>query len=166
MGVLDEFLTPATLATIEAQAPPAPATKRVIYVGPFAGRAPVGDPGEEDFDPGQPAGVDIVDGAFSAHAFPGEPLEVPAEVAGRAPAGTPGEEGYDPGAGLLAQVENFVEADTAATTIAEVLAEVGDDPSKAAAALAAERARDDGGRKTLIAKLEAVAGQTGDRTDG
>jgi hypothetical protein len=44
-------------------------------------------------------------------------------------------------------------------TIEEVVASVGQDKEKAAAALAAEQAKGDGARKTLVRKLEAVIGE-------
>lgn len=92
---------------------------------------------------------------------PGEPVEVPDELAGRPPrppSGNPDEEDYDPGdegEGLLAQ-SIFVEADLNAASVADVLAEVADDPGRASAALAAEQARGSNARKTLVAKLEAI----------
>jgi hypothetical protein len=44
-------------------------------------------------------------------------------------------------------------------TVEEILAAVGTDKEKAAAALAAEQAKGDGARKTLVRKLEAVIGE-------
>lgn len=110
-------------------------------------------------------GVEVGEGDWYGLFLPGEPVDVPEEIAGRAPSGTLGDDDYDPGEGLLAQTGNFVEGAVAASTVAEILAEVGDDPSKAAAALAAERARGDHARKTLITQLEAIAGQ-GEQTNG
>lgn len=105
------------------------ATKPILYVGPFV------------------AGVYIDTGQ---HLLPGEPVDVDEAVAGRAP------EGDDPGEGLLAQTANFIEADMTASTVAKVLEGVGDDPERAAAALAAEQLRGDKARKSLIDKLEAI----------
>ena len=104
------------------------ATKTLIYVGPFA------------------AGVGIDTGQWLE---PGDPVEVDEDVAGHAP------EGDDLGAGLLAQTANFIEADMTAATVAKVLDSVGDDPERAAAALAAEQLRDKP-RKSLIDRLEAI----------
>lgn len=51
--------------------------------------------------------------------------------------------------------------------VEDVLARVGDDPARAAAELAGERARGDAARKTLVGKLEQIAGQTpADQTGG
>jgi hypothetical protein len=110
-------------------------TKNILYVGPFA------------------AGVEIDTGQWID---PGDPVEVDEDVAGRSPSGTPGEDDYDPGAGLLAQTANFAEADLSASTVAKVLESVGDDPARAEAALAAEQAKGDKARKSLIDKLEAI----------
>lgn len=111
------------------------APKSILYVGPFA------------------AGVQIETGQWLE---PGDPADVDESVAGHAPSGTPGEDDYDPGAGLLAQTANFVEADMSASTVAKVLESVGDDPSRAAAALSAEQAKGERARKSLIDKLEAI----------
>ena len=105
------------------------ATKTIKYIGPFAD------------------GVEIAD--LGIFAEPGEPFEVDEEVAGYAP------DGDDPGAGLLAQTDNFIEADMTASTVAKVLDIVGDDPERAGAALAAEQLQDKP-RKSLIDKLEAI----------
>lgn len=105
------------------------ATKTILYIGPFA------------------AGVGIETGQWLE---PGTPTDVDEAVAGRPP------EGDDPGAGLLAQTANFVEADMSTSTVAKVLESVGDDPDRAAAALAAEQAKGDGARRTLIDKLQAL----------
>jgi hypothetical protein len=114
--------------------------KTILYVGPFA------------------AGVGIETGQWLE---PGDPVEVDDDVAGRPPAGD------DPGAGLLAQTGNFVEADLSTSTVAKVLESVGDDPERAAAALAAEQAKGDRARKSLIEKLEAlVAGGKEDESNG
>ena len=123
---------------------------KIVYVGPF------------------PAGAEIAD---TGHwVTPGDTVEVDDGIAGRPPSGVPGEEHYDAGAGLLAQVANFIPAGSAAgsaATITEVLAEVGDDPSRAAAAAAAERARGADARPTLLTKLDAIASpQTGDKSNG
>jgi hypothetical protein len=121
-------------------------TKTILYSGPFA------------------AGVQIETGQWLDL---GDPVEVDEKVAGRSPSGTPGEDDYDPGAGLLAQTANFVEADMSASTVAKVLESVGDDPARAEAALAAEQAKGDKARKSLIDKLEAlVAGGKEDENDG
>jgi hypothetical protein len=111
---LASFLTPDTLSALEASTPPAPKQVAVVYVGPFAGRPPSGEPGSDDYDEGLPAGVDVTWGQHTVHAYPGEPVEVPEEIAGRPPSGTPGEEGYDPGAGLLAQTANWAKPRTKA----------------------------------------------------
>lgn len=111
------------------------ATKTLLYVGPFA------------------AGVGIDTGQWLE---PGDPVDVDEDVAGYPPSGTPGDDDYDPGAGLLAQATNFVEADMSASTVAKVLEGVGEDPARAVAALAAERAKGERARKTLIDQLEAV----------
>ena len=103
--------------------------KTIIYTGPFA------------------AGVQIETGQWLE---PGDPVDVDEAVAGRAP------QGDDPGEGLLAQTANFVEADMSASTVAKVLESVGDDPDRATAALAAEQAKGDKARKSLIDKLEAI----------
>jgi hypothetical protein len=122
------------------------ATKSILYVGPFT------------------AGVQIETGQWLDH---GDPVEVDEDVAGRSPSGTPGEDDYDPGAGLLAQTANFVEADLSASTVAKVLESVGDDPARAEAALAAEQAKGDKARKSLIDKLQAlVAGGKEDENNG
>lgn len=116
------------------------ATKTLLYVGPFAG------------------GVQIETGQWIER---GVPAEVDEEVAGSAP------DGDDPGEGLLAQVANFVEADMSASTVDKVLEAVGEDPERAAAALAAEQTKGDKARKSLIDKLEAlVAGGKGDESNG
>jgi hypothetical protein len=120
-------------------------TKTILYVGPFA------------------AGVEIETGQWLDH---GDPVEVDEDVVGRSPSGTPGEDDYDAGAGLLAQTANFVEADLSASTVAKVLESVGDDPARAEAALAAEQAKGDKARKSLIDKLEAlVAGGKEDESN-
>lgn len=46
---------------------------------------------------------------------------------------------------------------TTEPTVAQVLLEVGDDPTKAAAALESEQAKGDRARSTLVEKLEAIA---------
>jgi hypothetical protein len=162
---LASLFTPDTVAALLASAPPAPKQVAVVYVGPFAGRPPSGEPGSDDYDEGLPAGVDITWGQHTVHAWPGEPVEVPEEIAGRPPSGTPGEEGYDPGAGLLAQTANWVEADLSASTVADVLASVGDDPERAAAALASEQLRDRP-RKSLVEKLAAIVAQSEESSNG
>ena len=103
--------------------------KTLIYTGPFA------------------AGVGIETGQWLE---PGDPVEVDEAVAGRSP------EGDDPGEGLLAQVGNFIEADMGSATVAKVLESVGEDPDRAAAALALEQAKGDKARKTLISELEVI----------
>ena len=105
------------------------ATKTVLYIGPFA------------------AGVGIETGQWLA---PGDPVDVDEDVAGHAP------DGDDPGAGLLAQTGNFVEADMGASTVAKVLESVGENPDRAAAALAAEQVKGERARKSLIDKLEVI----------
>lgn len=116
------------------------ATKTLLYIGPFA------------------AGVGIETGQWLE---PGDPVEVDEDVAGHGP------DGDDPGAGLLAQTANFVEADMSGSTVAKVLEAVGDDPEKAEQALALERTKGDGARRTLIDKLEAlVAAGKEDESNG
>lgn len=116
------------------------ATKTIMYRGPFV------------------EGVQIETGQVLR---PNEPADVDEAVAGRPP------DGDDPGEGLLAQTGNFVEADMSAATVADVLAGVGEDPDRAAAALAAEQAKGGRSRKSLIDKLEAlVAAGKGDESNG
>lgn len=90
------------------------------------------------------AGVQIENGQWLER---GEPTEVDTDLADR----------------LLEQTANFVEADMSAATVADVLNAVGDDVARAEAALAAEQAKGDKARKSLIDKLEAIiAAGTGD----
>lgn len=120
-------------------------TKTILYIGGFA------------------AGVGIETGQWLA---PGAPVDVDEDVAGHAPSGTPGDDDYDPGSGLLAQTGNFVEADMSASTVAKVLESVGDDPDRAAAALAAEQAKGERARKSLIDKLEALVAGGKEESNG
>lgn len=116
------------------------ATKTLLYIGPFVD------------------GVQIETGQWLA---PGDPVDVDEDVAGHAP------DGDDPGSGLLAQTGNFVEADMSASTVAKVLESVGEDPDRAAAALAAEQAKGERARKSLIERLEAIIADGGeDGTNG
>jgi hypothetical protein len=61
-------------------------------------------------------------------------------------------------AGSAGDVTTAVTPDLSTATVAEVLAAVGDDPHRAAAALKVERANRR--RTTLIASLEAIASKT------
>lgn len=121
------------------------ATKTLIYIGPFA------------------AGVQIETGQVLEH---GVPVDVDAALAGHAPSGE-GDD-YDPGTGLLAQTSNFIEADMSSATVAMVIEAVGDDAERAAAALAAEQAKGERARKSLIDRLEAIvaAGKKEDGSNG
>lgn len=99
---------------------------KITYIGPL--RSPDDERGD----------VEISDSGQWARA--GEPIEVETELAER----------------LLAQEANWAEADLGAATIKDVLAEVGDDVSRAQQALALEQAKGADARKTLIEKLDAI----------
>lgn len=63
--------------------------------------------------------------------------------------------------GMLEKVkaEKPADSDTKSNKVEDVLAEVGDDKEKAAAALAAEQAKGDKARKTLVEPLESILGK-------
>jgi hypothetical protein len=89
--------------------------------------------------------LDIALDGRSERASHAEPAEVPVEVAQR----------------LLAspQWESVGASTSGSSKVKDILAEVGDDPAKAAEALAIERARGSGARVTLVRRLEVLAAQ-------
>ena len=86
----------------------------------------------------RPYAVEIV--ATGQRVEGGDTVEVPDEL----------------GDSLTEQVDAWEEADSGRPTVDDVLSDVGDDPDKAARALAVERGSDKP-RKSLISRLEGIA---------